>query len=290
MKNLIFNNSAVALVTPFDKNDNVDYEMLGELIEFHIASGTSAIVVCGTTGESPSLSHDEKIQITKESVKIAAGRIPIIAGTGSNNFLSAKTLSVEAQNCGADALLVITPYYNKTSQKGLIRYFYDIADAVDIPIIMYDVPSRTGMEIKLESYKELSRHPNIAAVKDAKGDLDKIIGIKRICGDDMQIYSGCDELIVPYMSCGANGVISVCANIYPEYIAKLCNYCEINDYGSAWELQKKLYDVNKALFSSVNPIPVKSAMKLIGKDCGKCRMPLYDLDDNETEQLKNALI
>ena len=290
MKNNIFSGSAVALVTPFDKNDNVDYKRLADLIEFHIASNTSAVVVCGTTGESPTLSHKEKIKITEESVKIAAGRIPIISGTGSNNFLSAKSLSIEAQKCGADALLIITPYYNKTSQTGIIKYFYGIADAVEIPIIMYDVPSRTGMEIKLETYKELSEHPNIAAVKDAKGDLDKIIGIKQICGDKIDIYSGCDDLILPYMSCGAKGVISVTANIYPNEIAELCGYCENNDYMKALDLQKKLYNINKALFSSVNPIPIKSAMRLIGKDCGKCRMPLYDLNEKETEQLNTALL
>ncbi len=290
MKRNIFSGSAVALVTPFDKNDNVDYKMLAELIEYHIASGTSAIVVCGTTGESPTLSPKEKIKITEESVKIAAGRIPIISGTGSNNFYNAKVLSIEAQNCGADALLVITPYYNKTTQTGLIHYFYGIADAVDIPIIMYDVPSRTGMEIKLESYEELSKHPNICGVKDAKGDLDKIIGIKEICDDTINIYCGCDDLILPYISCGAKGVISVTANIYPKEIDALCGYCENNDYANALDLQKKLYKINKALFSSVNPIPIKTAMKLIGKDCGKCRMPLYDLNEKETEQLKTALL
>lgn len=277
------------MVTPFDKNDNIDLPKLKELIEFQINSETDAIVVCGTTGESPTLSLDEKLTIINESVKIAAGRIPIIAGTGSNNYYTAQKTSVEAQKCGANAILVITPYYNKTSQTGLINYFYGIADAVDIPIIMYDVPSRTGMEIKLESYKVLSQHPNIAAVKDAKGDLGKIIGIKQICGDKIDIYSGCDDLILPYMACGAKGVISVTANIFPKEIKSLCKYCENNEYASALEMQSRLYPVNKALFSNVNPIPIKAAMRLMGKDCGKCRMPLCDLSKSEEEKLKEAL-
>lgn len=282
MRKPIFTGCGVALVTPFNKSGDIDYDELKRLIEAHIQCRTSAVIICGTTGESPALSKSEKEKLITKAIEFAAGRIPVIAGTGSNNFLSAISLSKYAANAGADGLLVITPYYNKTTESGIIEYYSAISDAVDIPIIMYDVPSRTGIEIPVSAYRELSKIKNIVGVKDAKGDLAKIIDIKRICGDNFYIYSGCDELTLPYLSCGASGVISVAANIMPKLMNKVCQ-------DKALEDQIIISEISKALFCEVNPMPIKAIMDLLGYNTGKCRAPLTEMKADNIIKLKRII-
>ncbi len=289
MNKTVFKGSGVALITPYDTDNNVNIPKLKELIEIHIKAGTNAVVLCGTTGESPALTKEEKLLIFEEGVKCAKGRIPIIAGTGSNNTKSAVELSLLAQNAGVDGLLLVTPYYNKTTQKGLISHFLSIADSVSIPMILYTVPSRTGMDIELETYKVLAKHKNICAVKEASGNIEKILAIKNACVDMLDIYSGNDELLVPSLAAGCIGVISVAANIIPYAISALCRaYLEKADNIYTKE---QLYWQNlfKALFSQVNPIPVKEAMNFLGYNVGKCRAPLTDMDNDKFQSLINIL-
>ena len=289
MNKTVFKGSGVALITPYDTDNNINIPKLKELIEIHIKAGTNAVVLCGTTGESPALTKEEKLQIFEEGVKCANGRIPIIAGAGSNNTKTAIELSIDAQNAGVDGLLLVTPYYNKTTQNGLISHFFSVADRVNIPMILYTVPSRTGMDIELDTYKVLSGHKNICAVKEASGNIEKILAIKNICGDTIDIYSGNDELLVPSLAAGCIGVISVAANIIPHAISALCKaYLEAADNIYTKE-QLYWHNLFKALFSQVNPIPIKEAMNYLGYDVGKCRAPLTDMDSNKFQSLINVL-
>lgn len=288
MKTPIFTGANVAIVTPLT-DDGVNLSKLGELIEFQISNGINAITVCGTTGESAALSHEEHCQVIEYSVKKVAGRVPVIAGTGSNDTAYALELSKFAEDAGVDGLLMVTPYYNKTTQLGLINHYTYVADRVKTPIILYNVPSRTGIAFKADTYAELSKHPNINGIKEASGDFSLAAETLSKCGDNMFMWSGNDDQVVPLMSLGAVGVISVVANILPDIMAKMCRLALDGNFKEAAELQLKYFDVTDALFKEVNPIPVKKAMKLMGMDNGYLRMPLCEMSPANTEILKNAL-
>lgn len=289
MKKAVFTGAAVALVTPFHKDGSVNYGKLEELIDYQIENSTDAIVVCATTGESPTLSYEEHEQIVRRCVEYAAGRVPIIAGTGSNDTKNALKLSNDAERAGADALLMVTPYYNKTSQTGLIKHFNFIADRVSTPIILYNVPSRTGLNIKPETYFELSKHKNIVAAKEANGDISALAQTVKLCGDELTVYSGNDDQITAFMSLGAKGVISVLSNIAPRAVHDTVDmYLKGNAEKSA-ELQLKFLNLCNSLFADVNPIPVKEAMNMLGMDVGACRLPLTEICPSARERLKRSL-
>lgn len=289
MKKAVFTGAAVALVTPFHKDGSVNYGKLEELIDYQIENSTDAIVVCATTGESPTLSYEEHEQIVRRCVEYAAGRVPIIAGTGSNDTKNALKLSNDAERAGADALLMVTPYYNKTSQAGLIKHFNFIADRVSTPIILYNVPSRTGLNIKPETYFELSKHKNIVAAKEANGDISALAQTVKLCGDELTVYSGNDDQITAFMSLGAKGVISVLSNIAPRAVYDTVDmYLKGNAEKSA-ELQLKFLNLCNSLFADVNPIPVKEAMNMLGMDVGVCRLPLTEICPSVRERLKRSL-
>lgn len=289
MKKTIFTGAAVAIVTPMHQDGTVNLDQLGSFLDFQIQNGTDAIVICGTTGESSTLSHEEHTEAIRYTVNKVAGRVPVIAGTGSNDTAYAVKLSLEAQEAGADAFLCVTPYYNKTSQAGLVRHYTYIADRVDRPIILYNVPSRTGVNIKPETYLELSKHPNIVAAKEANGDITAAARTASLCGDDLILYSGNDDQIVPLLSLGAKGVISVLSNVMPREAHDICaRYFAGNVEGSR-RLQLDLISLIDALFITVNPIPVKAALNLMGFDAGPCRLPLTDLSEKETAVLKAEL-
>lgn len=289
MKNTIFTGAGVAIITPMNKDGSVNYDALSDIIEDQIANHTDAIITCGTTGESACLTDKEHKEVIKFTVERVNHRIPVIAGTGSNHTDYAVMLSKEAENLGADAILVVTPYYNKTSQRGLIVHYTTIADSVNVPIILYNVPSRTGVNISVDTLKTLSKHKNIAAVKEASGNISQIASIMAACGDDLDVYSGNDDQIVPIMSLGGKGVISVLSNVAPKLTHDICEYCLNGDYKKASELQLKYLDLCHALFCDVNPIPVKEAMNILGFNAGECRLPLYKMEDEKIEKLKKAL-
>lgn len=288
MKTPVFKGSNVAIVTPLTE-DGVNLTKLGELIDFQIENGTNAITVCGTTGESATLSHEEHCRVIEYSVKKVAGRVPVIAGTGSNDTSYALELSKFAESVGVDGLLMVTPYYNKTTQRGLIKHYTYVADRVNTPIILYNVPSRTGVSFKADTYAELSKHENINGIKEASGDFSLVAETLSKCGDNMFMWSGNDDQVVPLMSLGAVGVISVTANILPGIVAKMCELCLDGDFKAAAKLQLDYFDITNNLFSEVNPIPVKTAMKLMGMDNGYLRMPLYEMAPNNLEALKVSL-
>jgi len=288
MKTPIFTGANVAIVTPLTEN-GVNLEKLGELIEFQISKGINAITVCGTTGESATLSHEEHCQVIEYSVKKVAGRVPVIAGTGSNDTSYAVELSKFAEDAGVDGLLMVTPYYNKTTQRGLIKHYTYVADRVNTPIILYNVPSRTGVCFKADTYAELSKHPNINGIKEASGDFSLVAETLSKCGDNMFMWSGNDDQVVPLMSLGAVGVISVTANILPDAVSEMCRLCLEGDFKKAAELQLKYFDITDSLFKEVNPIPVKTAMKLMGMDNGYLRMPLYEMAPENVNILKKSL-
>lgn len=287
-KKTVFTGAGVAIITPF-KNDKLDYDALGKIIDFQIDNGTDAIVICGTTGEASTLSDEEHVEAIAYTADRVAGRVPVIAGAGSNDTRYAVWLSREARRAGADALLQVTPYYNKATPKGLIRHFLTIADATDIPNILYNVPSRTGCNITLPVYKELAKHPNIVATKEASGNLSAIAEIAAECGDDLDIYSGNDDQIVPLLSLGAKGVISVLSNVMPKETHDICSlYFEGKTKESA-ELQLKLLDLINALFMEVNPVPVKAAMNLMGYCSEEIRLPLCEMEDAHLEKLRSIM-
>ncbi len=288
MKTPVFTGANVAIVTPFTES-GVNYEKLGELIDFQIDNGINAITVCGTTGESATLSHEEHCEVIEYSIKKVAGRVPVIAGTGSNDTNFAVELCKFAENAGADGLLMVTPYYNKTTQLGLIKHYSYIADRVNTPIILYNVPSRTGVCFKADTYAELSKHPNINGIKEASGDFTLVAETLSKCNGEMNIWSGNDDQVVPLMALGAVGVISVSANILPGMVAQMCKYCLDGNFKAATELQLKYFDITNSLFKEVNPIPVKAAMKLMGMDNGYLRMPLCEMAPANLEVLKNSL-
>lgn len=288
MKNLPFTGSGVAIVTPF-KNGKINFDKLGELIEYHIANETDAIIVCGTTGESAAMPDAEHISAIEYAVDKAKGRIPIIAGAGSNDTQHGINLSKEAQKAGADALLSVTPYYNKATQKGLVQHYTALASAVDIPLILYNVPSRTGVNLLPETLLKLSEVDNIVGVKEAGGNVSQVAKIAALCGDKIAIYSGDDDIIVPVMSLGGVGVISVVANIMPKETHDITARCFAGDYKGARELQLKMYDLIKALFIEVNPIPVKTAMNLLGFEVGELRLPLCEMEEHNEAVLRREL-
>lgn len=289
MSNHIFTGSGVALITPMNADGSVNYDVLSQLIEFHVNNHTDAIIACGTTGEAATLSEEEHCEVLSFVAEKVNGRIPVIAGTGSNDTSTAVALSKSACKSGADALLVVTPYYNKTSQQGLIKHFNVVADAVDIPIILYNVPSRTGCNIQPKTYEELCKHPNIVAAKEASGNISAVATIRSLCGDNLDIYSGNDDQTVPFMSLGALGVISVFANICPAEMHKICSLCLENDFAEASMLHFKYLELMNELFSDVNPIPVKTAMNLVGFDAGECRLPLVPMSVSGYHNLKDCL-
>ncbi|MFC2468571.1 MAG: 4-hydroxy-tetrahydrodipicolinate synthase [Negativicutes bacterium] len=288
MKKVIFRGAGVAIVTPFTA-DGINFPEFGRLIDDQIAHGTDAIIVAGTTGEAATMNdaeHKEAIKFTVDRVK---KRVPVIAGTGSNDTSYAIHLSQYAEQAGADGLLLVTPYYNKCTQKGLVGHFQAIADSVNIPCILYDVPSRTGVSIKLTTYVELAKHPNIVAVKEANGDLSSILRLRHACGDELAVYSGNDDQIVPILSLGGQGVISVLSNVAPQATHDMCQLYFDGDVERARDLQIAYTDLIDALFSEVNPIPVKTAMRLIGWAAGPLRSPLSEMEPEHVEQLKSAL-
>ena len=284
MKEPVFTGCAAALVTPF-KDGEVDFPALGRLIELQIAGGCAAVVVCATTGESAVLSYPEHKAIVGEAVRCARGRIPVIAGAGSNSTDHALTLIRQAEDAGADGTLLVTPYYNKTSQAGLIRHYSYLADRAEKPILLYDVPARTGMTIAPETLAELSRHPRIAGVKAAGTDLDAISRAMRLCPADFSFYSGNDSLTLPLMALGAKGVISVCANLIPEAMSELTRLCLAGDYRDAASLHYEYLELMEALFLDVNPIPVKAAMAAAGLCSGELRLPLTELSGEKRARL-----
>ena len=284
MKEPVFTGCAAALVTPF-KDGEVDFPALGRLIELQIAGGCAAVVVCATTGESAVLSYPEHKAIVGEAVRCARGRIPVIAGAGSNSTDHALTLIRQAEDAGADGTLLVTPYYNKTSQAGLIRHYSYLADRAEKPILLYDVPARTGMTIAPETLAELSRHPRIAGVKAAGTDLDAISRAMHLCPADFSFYSGNDSLTLPLMALGAKGVISVCANLIPEAMSELTRLCLAGDYRDAASLHYEYLELMEALFLDVNPIPVKAAMAAAGLCSGELRLPLTELSGEKRTRL-----
>ncbi len=290
MKKRIFTGVGTALITPMNADGSVNFERLSSLVNEQIEAGVDSLIICGTTGEKSTLRYDEHVKVIEVSAKAAAGRVPIIAGTGSNDTVYSVELCDDAEKAGADAFLMVTPYYNKTSQNGLVAHYNYIADRVNKPIILYNVPSRTGMAIKPETYKELSKHENIVAVKEANGDLSSVAQTKYLCGDDLDIYSGNDDQIVPIMSLGGIGVISVLSNIKPTLTHEICKLALNGNFEAAGKLQLQHIGLINALFSDVNPIPVKEAMNLIGMNVGPCRLPLYPMTEAARENLKAKLI
>ena len=288
MKDVIFTGAGVAIITPFTE-DGINFAELGRIIEDQIAGGTDAIVITGTSGESATMSDEEHKAAIKFAVEQVKGRVPVIAGTGSNETAYAVQLSMYAEEAGADALLVVTPYYNKCTQKGLLLHFKTIADHVNIPIILYNVPSRTGVNIKIETYVELAKHPNIAAVKEASGDLSAILRIRQACGDALTVYSGNDDQIVPILSIGGKGVISVLSNVAPKAAHDICQLYFDGKVKESAALQMEYLDLITALFSEVNPIPVKTAMRLLGYAAGPLRLPLCEMEDAHLQMLKDAM-
>ncbi len=286
----VFEGAAVAIVTPFTKNNEVDYENLGKLIEFQIENKTDSIVACGTTGEASTLTHEEHLDVIRYTVKKVAGRVPVIAGTGSNCTETAIYLSQEAEKAGADALLLVTPYYNKATQNGLVEHFVKVAEAVKIPVILYNVPSRTGCNIKPETVmKMVERASNIVGIKEASGDIVQIAQLAAISKGKIDIYSGNDDQIVPVMSLGGKGVISVLSNVAPrETHDMVMSYLE-GDVKKSCQMQLEALDLVKALFCEVNPIPVKAAVNMMGFEAGGLRMPLTEMEPQNKEVLKKAM-
>lgn len=285
----LFKGSGVAIVTPFT-NEGIDFDKLGELIEWHISSGTDAIIICGTTGEASTMTDDEKKAAYRFTVEKVAKRIPVIAGTGSNNTKHSIELSKYAESVGCDGLLCVTPYYNKTTQKGLIEHYTAIADSVNIPIIIYNVPGRTGLNVLPDTLKKLSFHKNIAGVKEASGNISQVVEIGTFCNENFAMYSGNDDQVVPLLSVGGIGVISVVANIAPKEMHDMVMSYLDGDVKHAMELQLKIKPLNDALFCEVNPIPVKTAMNLLGHEVGELRLPLTSMSDKNLDFLKNALL
>lgn len=285
----LFTGSGVALVTPFTADNQVNYPKLGELIEWHIQHKTDAIIVCGTTGEAPTLRDEEHVAIIAYAVKIANKRIPIIAGTGSNFTEHAIEMSITAEKAGADGVLCVTPYYNKATQKGLVKHFTAIADAIHIPMILYCVPGRTGVNIEPQTVLELSKHPMIQGLKEASGNIAQVTEIARLIPEDFMLYSGNDDMVVPLLSLGGHGVITVLGNVLPEETHDMVELYLKGDTKGSLKLQLDTKALTDALFCEVNPIPVKTALNLMGKEVGDLRAPLYEMEAPHVERLKKEL-
>ncbi len=288
MKNEFFTGACTALVTPFI-GGQVNYPMLERLLQRQMEAGISAVVLCGTTGESPTLSDKEKLEIFRRGKAFIGDRMKIICGTGSNDTRHAAELSIAAQEVGADGVLVVAPYYNKGNAEGQLAHYIAIAQAVKIPVILYNVPSRTGVDISVDVYRRLSHMPNIAGVKEASSDIVKIARIRNACGPDFSIWSGNDDQAVAAMALGAKGVISVLSNVLPVETQAMASAALAGDFDTASDLQCQMLPLIDALFREVNPIPVKAAMELIGFDCGSCRLPLGKAIQGTVEQLRTLL-
>lgn len=289
MKNTIFTGAAIAIITPMNQDGSINYTKLGELIDYQIEQGTDAIVICGTTGEASTMTDEEHRECIRFAVEKAAKRVPVIAGTGSNDTAYAVALSKEAEAMGADGLLLVTPYYNKTTQRGLIAHFTAVADAVNIPIILYNIPGRTGMNIEVSTLKTLSQHKNIVAVKEASGNISYVAKIIAECGDDIDVYSGNDDMIVPIMSLGGKGVISVLSHVIPAETHKMAQLCLDNNFAEAMKMQIDYLHLINNLFIEVNPIPVKEALNMMGCEVGPCRLPLYEMTEEHKAALRASL-
>jgi len=285
----IFTGSGVAIVTPFTK-EGIDFEAFGKLIEYQISEGTDAIIVCGTTGEPSTMTKEEREQAIQFAIRTVNKRVPVIAGTGGNNTAEVMKASRKAQDLGADALLIVTPYYNKTTQKGLIEHYTAIADIVDIPIIIYNVPGRTGLNMAPETLKQLSKHPNICGMKEASGNISQIVEMARLCGDSIDLYSGNDDHVLPLLSLGAKGVISVVANVIPNDVHEMVAQYMAGNIEESRRLQFKINSLYEALFIEVNPIPVKTALNLLGFSAGILRPPLTTMSEKNLDFLKQRLI
>ena len=286
----IFKGAGVAIVTPFTQDDKVNFEELGRMIDFQIAGGTDAIIICGTTGESSTLTHDEHDACIKFAVEHTAGRVPVIAGTGSNSTAEAIRLSTHAQNNGADALLLVTPYYNKATQKGLIQHYTAIANSVDLPIILYNVPSRTGVNILPQTAVTLAKNvKNIVAIKEASGNISQVAELAALADGCIDIYSGNDDQVVPLLSLGGVGVISVLSNVMPKLTHDMVMSYLNGDVKLSRQLQLSVMNLNKALFCEVNPIPVKEALNMMGWNAGAVRSPLCEMEPQHKELLRKEL-
>lgn len=289
MKKKIFTGAATALVTPMHQDGSVNYERVASLVNEQIEAGIDALVLCGTTGEKSTLNYVEHIKVIEVATKAANKRVPIIAGAGSNDTKYSATICNDAISVGADALLMVTPYYNKTSQAGLVAHYTYVADRVSAPIILYNVPSRTGVNMLPETCAELSKHPTIVGLKEANGDVASVVKTKYLCGDELAIYSGNDDQIVPILSVGGDGVISVLSNILPKETHRICSEFIKGNVALARDLQIKYITLINALFSDVNPIPVKEAMEILGMDVGPCRLPLINMSEEKRQALINEL-
>ena len=288
MKKIIFKGCGTAIITPFTEN-GINFEEFEKLLENQITNKVDSIIVCGTTGEAATMTLEERKEVMKFAIEVANKRVPIILGTGSNCTKSAIEMTKFAEEIGADGVLVVTPYYNKTTQAGLIAHYKAIAETTKLPIILYNVPGRTGVNIKPETCYELSKIDNIVAIKEASGDLSQVAEIAKLCGDDLQIYSGNDDQIVPILSVGGIGVISVLSNLVPEYVHNMCYEFFEGKIESSKEKQLKSLDLVSALFCEVNPIPVKEAMNILGYNCFEPRLPLIKLSENGKDKLTRAM-
>lgn len=289
MKNTVFEGVATALVTPMYDDGTINYDRLKTLIDEQIEAGIPALVICGTTGESATMTLEEHSEVIRVAIKHAAGRVKIIAGAGSNDTACAADLAKEAQEAGADALLIVTPYYNKATQGGLVAHYKYIAERVSLPIILYNVPSRTGCNIKPETYAKLAEIDNIVAIKEANGDISSVVKTRLLCGDKLDIYSGNDDQIVPIMALGGKGVISVLSNVMPKETVELCDKMFSGDVEGAAAMQVELSSLIDALFIEVNPIPVKEAMNLMGLGMGPLRLPMTPMEENTKAVLVTEL-
>lgn len=289
MKKTLFIGCGTALVTPFTQDNKVNFEELKKLLEFQVEQGADSIIICGTTGEASTMSLEEKKQVIQFAIETVHKRIPVIAGTGGNCTKSSVELSQFAEKVGADGLLLVTPYYNKTTQKGLIAHFSEIAKNVTIPIILYNVPSRTGMNIEPETCLSLSKIPNIVGIKEASGNISQVVKIAKLCGDDLWIYSGNDDQILPILSVGGVGVISVLSNIMPKFVHNMVYDYLSGNFTLAKDSQIKAIPLIDCLFSEVNPIPIKSALNLMGYEVGSPRLPLVPMSCAKEELLKQEM-
>lgn len=288
MRKPLFTGACTALVTPF-LDGKINYPMMEQLLKRQMEAGIKAVVIAGTTGESPTLSDQEKITLFRRCKEYVGNRCLIIAGTGSNNTAHSVELSIAAEEAGVDALLVVSPYYNKATPDGIFMHYLSICHAVTLPVIVYNVPGRTGLDIPVSVYQQLAKIPNIAGVKEASSDITKIAKIRNACGADFAIWSGNDDQIVPVMALGGKGIISVLSNIKPEETAAMCHAALDGDFDTASALQCQLFPLIEQLFSEVNPIPVKAAMEYIGYDCGECRLPLCSLSPENSKKLRSML-
>lgn len=285
----VFTGSCCAIITPFDKNGDINFPALKEIVEFQVENGTDCICACGTTGEASTMNDKEHLSVIEFIVNTVNGRIPVIAGTGSNDTRHGLELCKNACALGVDGLLVVTPYYNKTSQRGLIHHYNTIADSVDKPIIIYNVPGRTGCNVAPATLKTLAEHPNIAGIKEASGNMAQVVEMMSLCADKIDFYSGNDEINIPIMSMGGSGAISVLANVAPAQTHNMLKYALDGDYKNASKMQMEALDLINSLFCEVNPIPVKEGMNLLGFNAGYTRLPLYEMAPENVERLRKSM-